>query len=292
MSSSCRLAAVILAVTTLSGPVLGQEWSRFRGPNGSGVSASTGLPVEFGPEKNLTWSVDVPFGRSSPVLAGDRIFLTAIDADAFTTLALDRASGKELWRREIERDRQSEMHQDTDSATPSPVTDGSNVFAFFQETGLVAYNARGDELWRLALGPFTNFYGMSASPVLAGDTLFLVCDQNGGSFLLAVDKDTGEQRWRQERPGRSLSYTTPILYPDAQHPRQLVILGDRWLDAYDLSSGESRWVLNGLGVGPVSSPVLSGDLLFVNAPDQAPEPPPPFSELAKEHDTDGDGVMT
>jgi outer membrane protein assembly factor BamB len=292
MSPRCRLTAVILAAATLAGASLAQEWSRFRGPNGSGVSGSKNLPTEFGPEKNLTWSVEIPFARSSPVLAGDRIFLTAIDADTFTTLALDRASGDELWRREIERDRQSEMHHDTDSATPSPVTDGSNVFAFFQETGLVAYNARGDELWRLALGPFRNFYGMSASPVLAEDTLFLVCDQNGGSFLLAVDKNTGKQRWRQERPGRSLSYTTPILYPDAQHPRELVVLGDRWLDAYDLSSGESRWVLNGLGVGPVSSPVLSGDMLFVNAPDQAPEPLPPFSELAKEHDADGDGVMT
>ncbi len=292
MSYRYRLIAVILSAISLAGPGLAQEWSRFRGPNGSGVSEAKNLPTEFGPDQNLTWSVEIPFARSSPVLADDRIFLTAIDAETFTTLALDRTSGKELWRREIGRDRESEMHQDTDSATPSPVTDGANVFAFFQETGLVAYNARGDELWRLALGPFRNFYGMSASPVLAGDTLFLVCDQNGGSFLLAVDKNTGKQRWRQERPGRSLSYTTPILYPDAQHPRELVILGDRWLDAYDLSSGESRWVLNGLGVGPVSSPVLAGDVLFVNAPDQAPEPPPPFSELTKEHDADGNGVMS
>ena len=292
MSLSYRLTAVILAVFTSTGAARAEEWSRFRGPNGSGVSESTNLPTEFGPEKNLAWSVEIPFARSSPVLAGDRIFLTAIDAETFTTLALDRASGKELWRREIERDRESEMHQDTDSATPSPVTDGGNVFAFFQESGLVAYNARGDELWRLALGPFRNFYGMSASPVLAGDTLFLVCDQNGGSFLLAVDKNTGKQKWRQERPGRSLSYTTPILYPDAQHPRELVILGDRWLDAYDLASGESRWVLSGLGVGPVSSPVLAGDLLFVNAPDHAPEPPPPFSELAAGHDADGDEILT
>jgi len=292
MSLRYRLVAVTLAVVILTGPALAQDWSRFRGPNGSGVSDSIDVPVDFGPERNLEWVTDIPFARSSPVLTSDRIFLTAIDAETFTTLALDRVSGKELWRQTIERDRQSEMHKDTDSATPSPVTDGTNVFAFFQETGLVAYSGKGKELWRMALGPFRNFYGIAASPILAGDTLLLVCDQNGGSFLLAVDKNTGEQLWRQERPARNLSYTTPILYPDGDKPRQVIILGDQWLDAYDLASGESLWVKGGLGSGPVSSPVLAGDLLFVNAPDQAPEPPPPFSELTKEHDSDGDGVLS
>ena len=292
MSVLHRLTAALIAISTFTNPSLGQEWSRFRGPNGSGVSQSRDLPVEFGPDRNLDWATEIPFARSSPVLTGDRIFLTAIDADTFTTLALDRGTGRELWRREIERDRQTEMHQDTDSATPSPVTDGTNVFAFFQETGLVAYGADGDELWRMSLGPFRNFYGMTASPVLAGDKLLLVCDQNSDSFLLAVDKNTGKQIWRQERPARSLSYTTPILYPDAESPREVIVLGDQWLDAYDLSTGESRWVLGGLGAGPVSSPILAAGLLIVNAPDQAPEPPPPFSDLLAEHDSDGDGTLT
>jgi len=292
MSRFQRLAAFAAALLALADPGWTEEWSRFRGPNGSGVSRSTNLPVEIGPTKNLEWATEIPFARSSPVLGGGRIFLTGIDDDAFTTLALDRTSGKELWRRTIERDRQSEMHQDTDSATPTPVTDGANVYAFFQETGLVAYDSQGKELWRLALGPFRNFYSVAASPILAGDALLLVCDQNGGSFLLAVDKSTGQQLWRQERPARSLSYTTPILYPEAENPLQVLVLGDRWLDSYDLSTGESLWMLGGLGVGPVSSPVLAGDLVFVNAPDHAPEPPAPFSELAKDHDSDGDGILT
>lgn len=250
------------------------------------------MPTEFGPTTNLEWETEIPFARSSPVLGANRIYLTGIDADAFTTLALERTTGKELWRRAIERDRHSEMHQDTDSATPTPVTDGANVFAFFQETGLVAYDSHGEERWRLPLGPFRNFYSVAASPILAGDTLLLVCDQNSGSFLLAVDKSTGQQLWRQERPARSLSYTTPILYPDGENPSQVIVLGDRWLDAYDIANGESHWMLGGLGVGPVSSPVLTGELVIVNAPDHAPEPPPPFTELAKDHDADGDGILT
>jgi outer membrane protein assembly factor BamB len=291
--SSIRLVCVAAVACVLGvSSIAAQEWSRFRGPNGTGVSYSDNLPVEFGPEKSVEWVIEIPFARSSPVLTSDRIYLTAIEAEAFITMAIERETGKEIWRREIERDRESEMHHDTDSATPSPVTDGARVFAFFQETGLVAYSASGEKLWQMALGPFRNFYGMTASPILAGDTLLLVCDQNSGSFLLAVDKNSGKTLWRQDRPGRSLSYTTPVLYPDAQSPREVVVLGDRWVDAYDLGSGESRWALGGLGVGPISSPVLVDDWLFVNSPDQAAEPPPPFSELTGKHDADGDGILS
>ena len=292
MHSICRLSATALVLAFLVCPLFAEEWTRFRGPNGTGVSESENLPVEFGPDKAVEWAVEVPFARSSPVLTDSRIYLTGIDEEAFTTLALDRSTGKEIWRREIQRDRETEMHHDTDSATPSPVTDGSNVYAFFQETGLVAYSASGDKLWQMALGPFRNFYGMTASPILAGDALLLVCDQNSGSFLLAVDKNTGKTLWRRDRPGRSLSYTTPVLYPDAESPRDVLVLGDRWLDAYDLASGESRWALGGVGVGPVSSPVIAGNWIFVNAPDQSSQPPPPFSELTGKHDADGDGVLS
>jgi len=292
MFSVIRALTAVVACTLVTSPGSAEEWRRFRGPNGSGVSASTGLPVEFGPDKNVAWSVEIPSARSSPVLADGKIFLTAIDGDRFSTLALDEKTGKILWHRQIERDRTTEMYQGTDSASPSPVTDGANVYAFFQETGLVSYDGRGEERWRHPLGPFQNFYGIAASPVLSGNTLILVCDQMRGSFLLAVDKDTGKELWRQERSGRLLSYATPILYPDARNPREVIVVGNLWVDAYDLESGKSTWVLGGLGVDPVSSPVLAGDLLFTNTSDHAPEPPPPFSELADKHDTDGNGVLS
>lgn len=291
MLSIHRVPAAMLTLILVAGSGVADDWARFRGPNGSGVSASTGLPTEFGLETNVVWSTEIPFARSSPVFAGDKIFLTAIDGDKFSTLALDRDSGKILWQREIERDRTTAMYQGTDSATPSPVTDGSNVYAFFQETGLVSYDNDGKERWRLPLGPFENFYGISASPVLGGNALLLVCDQSRGSFLIAIDKNTGKQLWRQDRPARLLSYTTPILFPDSETPREVIVVGNKWVDAYDLGSGKSTWALGGLGVGPVSSPVLAGDLLIINAPDQASEPPPPFSELVEKHDADGDGVV-
>jgi len=268
------------------------DWARFRGPNGTGVAETAGLPLEFGPEKNLTWATPVPFGRSSPALSGGRIYLTAVEEEGLTTLAIEQSSGALLWRRSLPRDRVEEMHEATDSSTPSPATDGSNVYAFFQESGLVSYTSSGEERWRHPLGPFRNFYGIAASPVLAGHTLLLVCDQAQGSFLLALNADTGEVRWRRERPGRLESYTTPVLYPDPDAPRLALVAGSKAVDAYDLETGESVWTLTGLGAGPVASPVLSGNRLFVTAPDQSPEPPPPFEELTGKHDADGDGKLS
>jgi hypothetical protein len=101
---------VVSLAQLLVASVLAEDWSRFRGPNGAGVSTSRGLPVEFGPAKNVDWAVDVPFGRSSPAFAGDRIFLTAIEGGKLVTLALDRASGKLLWRQALERSEWMEKH--------------------------------------------------------------------------------------------------------------------------------------------------------------------------------------
>jgi outer membrane protein assembly factor BamB len=273
-------------------PATADDWSRFRGPNGSGTSDSTGVPVEFGPDKNKLWESDVPFGRSSPVIAGDRIFLSATDDGDLVTLALDRASGKTLWRKVLKRSREDDFHHDTDSATTTPVTDGTNVYVFFQELGLVSYDKDGKERWRLPLGPFRNFYSIAASPLLAGDALFMLCDQAEGSFLVAVDKDSGKELWRVNRPARLESYSTPILYPATGKPRALIVSGSRWVDAYDLATGKSLWALGDMGSGPVSSPVIVGDMLFVNMPDHAEQGWPPYDGIAKEHDKNQDGKMT
>ena len=137
--------AMPLVLLALALPLAAGEWSRFRGPNGSGLSNAAGLPVEVGPVTHAAWVAEVPFGRSSPVLTADRIFLTATDGGKLVTLAVDRVSGKVLWRHEIERSHDAGLYKDTDSATPSPVTDGENVYAFFHEAGLVSYDGAGKD---------------------------------------------------------------------------------------------------------------------------------------------------
>src|ERR1041385_7552268 len=140
------------------------DWPRYRGPNCSGVSESTGLPTEFGPKKNLLWRVEVPMGRSSPILVGSRIYLTAVDGDKLITLALDRKTAKTIWRRDVIRDHPNRIFIGNDTSTPTPASDGESIYVFFPDLGLISFDAAGKERWRVKLGPFDSFYGLSSSP--------------------------------------------------------------------------------------------------------------------------------
>src|SRR4051812_48462028 len=117
---------VLIAFVTLfvtAAPAGNPDWSRFRGPNGTGVAETTGLPAEFGPAKNVVWKAAVPPGHSSPVLTRTHVFLTAVDGDKLLVIALDRANGKELWRRELPRTGKGRLDGPNGPASPSPVTD-------------------------------------------------------------------------------------------------------------------------------------------------------------------------
>src|SRR5258706_7315192 len=164
-------------------PLFCEDWLQFRGPNSAGVSENHNLPVEFGPNKNVVWKTDLPAGHSSPVLVGDRIFVTAVDKEKLFTICLDRATGRINWRREIPRERKEHLHKANGPASPSPTSDGKNVFVFFTDFGLISFGPDGNERWRLPLGPFNNPMGMSSSPVLVGDTLLVSLDQESGSDL-------------------------------------------------------------------------------------------------------------
>src|SRR4029077_11503957 len=197
-----------------------------------GPMEPVGLPVEFGPDKNLVWRSEIPFGRSSPIVTKDRVFLTAIDGDKLITLSLDRVTGRTIWRREIIRNRAHKVFKGNDTDTPTPATDGANVYAFFPDLGLVSYAADGNERWRSPLGPFESFYGISASPIVHGDLLLLVCDQTKGSFLLAADKDSGHVRWRKERRVLFEAFSTPVVYLPEEGPAQLIVSGSDRIDGY------------------------------------------------------------
>jgi len=197
------------------------DWPRFRGPNGSGVAADAkNLPVEFGPAKNAVWKTAVPFGRSSPVVTGGKIFLTAAEGSSLLTLAYDAATGRELWRRAVPRSRNEKRYKANDTASPSPAANASGVYVFFSDFGLAAYSHTGKERWRMLLGPFRNYDGVSSSPILAGGLLIQLVDQSKGLFLLAVDPATGKQRWRAERTDAMEGWSIPIVHED-----QLIAVG-------------------------------------------------------------------
>lgn len=263
------------------------DWPQFRGPNGTGVADGIALPAEFSSTKNLAWKTPVPFARSSPVVTADRVYLTASESDKLITLALDRKTGKVLWRREVVRARHMPIYKANDAAAPSPVSDGKNVYAFFAELGLISFGPDGKERWRVPLGPFNSFYGMGGSPVLAGNTLVMVCDQRTDSFIIAVDARDGKQLWKTSRPNFE-AYSTPAIYKPKTGPAQVIVLGSHTVDAYSLDKGERLWWVSKIGAYPKGVPLVGTDLVYVMA-DGGEEPfLPPFDETLKQSDTNKD----
>src|SRR5262249_59364945 len=128
-----KIGALAIALWGVAPLLAADDWPQFRGVNSAGTSENRNLPVEFGPNKNVVWKTELPPGYSSPVLIGDRIFLTAIDGDKLFTICLDRASGRINWRREVPRPRRGELHKANGPASPSPTSDGKSVCVFFYD---------------------------------------------------------------------------------------------------------------------------------------------------------------
>jgi outer membrane protein assembly factor BamB len=273
------------------------EWARFRGPNGSGVAEGPALPAEIGPDKNVLWKTVLPMGKSSPVVTADRIFLTAHDAGRLFTLALDRRTGKILWHREAPGHRDEKRHKLNDPAAPTPVSDGTNVYTFFAGYGLVSYGSDGEERWRLPLGPFTNFHGMGASPVLANGKVLMICDQDQGAFLIAVDQKSGKPVWKSERPEMVHSFSTPVVYRGKAGRDELIVPGSYQMTSYDIATGKMIWRVNGLTYQVKSVPVIGGETLYFNGWAPGGEPGerlelPGFKEMLASHDANHDGKLS
>ena len=191
-----RLTGLFLIVLLVASLVHAEDWSRFRGPNGSGISNDTGFPTEFGPGKNLVWKSSVRLGKSSPVLTAKHLFLTGHADDKLYTQCFDRQTGKLLWERSIDRQRKPLIHKLNEPAAITPVTDGLNVYVFFPDFGLLSYDGSGKLRWQRPLGPFTNAIGLSSSPILVDGRLILQVDQYVDAYIAAFNPDTGETLWK------------------------------------------------------------------------------------------------
>lgn len=273
------------------------DWIRFRGPNGSGISNATAVPIEFGPAKNVAWRLDLPTGHSSPIIWRDRIYITGARDKTLVTFAIDRAQGRILWERAAPAGATPPVDKRNNPASPSVAVDESGIYVFFQDFGLIAYDAAGKELWRKKLGPFNNIYGMGASPVIIGDLLVLPCDQSIGSYLLAVDKRSGRERWRTPRPEATSGHATPIVWRAPDGRDQILLPGSFLLTAYDPQSGEKLWWVRGLSWEIKSTPVISGDTLYINGYGSPEGDPgrkiviPPPDEIWPKQDADKNGTL-
>jgi outer membrane protein assembly factor BamB len=286
------------AVVAVSVSAAEPNWSRFRGPNGSGISSATNVPTEFGPKKNVIWRLELPPGHSSPILQGDRIYLTAFRGDTLATFAIDRTAGRILWERSAPSVKTKVVDKRNNPASPSPAVDETGIYVFFPDYGLIAYDRTGKERWKMPLGPFNNIYGMGASPVIVGDLMILACDQSLGSFIMAVDKRTGRVRWKADRPEAKSGHSTPIVWRGADRRDQILVPGSFLLTSYDAATGRKLWWVGGLSFEMKSTPVIGGDTIYVNGYGAPVNDPgrkvsvPPADEVWKTADADGNGVLS
>lgn len=251
--------------------------------------------AEFGPEKNLRWKVKIPSGASSPVICGERLFLTGYDGQKLFTFCLSTRDGRELWRAEAPAPRLEPFHQlEGNPAASSVATDGERVIAYFGSCGLLCYDLEGKEQWRVAMpvAETDGGFGSGTSPVLDRDRVFLVRDLAKEAAVYCFDAQTGRQRWKTERPGFSTSYSTPLLWRRGD-VEELVVGGSLRLKSYDPATGRERWTIRNLPCVNCTSPVADGDLLYFGGwvPAGVNALVPDFAELLKA-DTDRDGALS
>ncbi len=284
---------IVAPFSALTAPA--SDWLQFRGFNAAGAAQASSAPERLAPE-NLLWRTPAPAGHSSPILVGKRLLMTAVDDEGLWTYCLERASGKVLWRRQAPRDRKSRHHKMNNAAASTPASDGNSVFVFFADFGLIAYTIDGEEKWSLALGPFDNGAGLSASPILTDGKLVFAADGNTGSYLLAVDAENGEMLWKTDRSEFTRGFSTPIVHEPSGGPTEIILPGSFQLASYSLDRGEKLWWANGVCWQTKTVAAVTSTHVYVHCwaagGDKPPaEPLPTWEAVKAEHDADGDGVI-
>ena len=242
------------------------------------------------------WKTDLPEGKSSPVLAGDQIFLTAAEGDDLITLCLNRTTGKLQWRRSVRAAKREFQHTLNHRAAPTPVTDGKSLYVFFADFGLVSYDFEGKQRWQLPLGPFNSLHGVAASPIYADGKIILVCDQDTDGYMIAVDATTGKVAWKTPRDV-SNGYATPVIYRPASGPAQIIAPGSYQLTGYSVADGKPVWYVRGLTCQPKSAPTVAGDIVYFNGWTPGNDTGqqvelPAFAEVIAKADANHDGKLT
>lgn len=262
------LMGLALAGAGWPGVALGQEWSRFRGPNGTGISEAKGIPEKV-TEKDYAWKVKLPgAGHSSPVLWGDRIFLTCTDDKGKASrmvVCIDAASGKELWSKSFEG-RPQRLHQYNSYAASTPAADERHVYVTWateREYIVLAMDHDGKEVWRKDLGPWKAEHGGGVSPMVYQGMVIVANEQDGASFNTALDGATGKEKWKLERDAKLAAYSTPAIRKRDDGKEELLFNSTaNGITAVDPATGKVNWSMNDdlFKLRCCSSPVVADGL--------------------------------
>jgi len=275
----------------------GSDWPQFRGPHGSATDPSgEALPIEIGPGKSQVWKTPLPPGHSSPCVIGSRIFVTAVRDKQLLTIGMDRQTGTLQWEAEARYERLELVHRIGSHAQSSPCADQDCVISFFGSSGLYCYDHSGKELWKLPMGPFINDFGAASSPILVGERLILCQDHDLNSFLLCLNKRTGEVIWKTDRSEFLRNSCTPIVWNNEGRP-QIVVAATLRVVGYDLESGKEAWTVRGISRAVVSSPTVGADgnlylAAWAAGGDESERiRAEPFDDVARLKDSDKSGTL-
>jgi outer membrane protein assembly factor BamB len=303
MGRRLALSFLILALTS---SLAAADWPQWRGPGANGIAGDKSLPLKWSATDNVAWKAPIAgLGVSTPIVSGNRVFVTSqigagvrrpgnhprlvqgADAAAagerplgssravdpgdrtrFVIEAFDRADGKRVWERSIDAEGPLPgVHDKHNLASPSPVTDGRIVYAWFGTGQLVALDFGGKIVWQRHLGkeisPFEINWGHTSSPVLHGDLLILLCDHAPASYLLALDKTTGKERWKADRGKGRASYSTPFVVQTPEGA-EIVVNSSERVDAYDARTGAGLWHVGDANRFPIPVPVAHDGIIYMS----------------------------
>ena len=282
------MALAALLLLTVSPPAAGENWQAWRGPRGDGTSNENDLPVTWNGKTgtNIAWKISLPgTGHASPITWGDRIFTisTLEKSGERILLCLNRGDGSTRWQRKIFKAPLETIHRLNSRASSTPATDGKLVFSTFLKVDgrtvpapnvgsprpitpgtilVVAHDLDGKQKWKVEAGEFISAHGFNTCPVLYEDLVIINGDHDGDAYIVALEKETGKERWRITRENKTRSYVTPIIRKIGDRT-QMVLSGSKSVASYDPASGKRHWIIDGPTEQFVASMVYDGKFLFI-----------------------------
>jgi hypothetical protein len=259
----------VLALILAAGPQVARsaDWPVWRGPNGDGIVNDAAVPTKWSAAENVAWKSLVPgIGHSSPIVSKGVVFLTSFDPDSKDRLLLcfARKDGKLLWKKTVLSSAAEKMHKNNTPASSTPASDGARVWSTFLDDTKIAvacHDFEGKQIWLKSFEGFSCAHGFCGTPVLFNDTVVVNGDSDGEAFLAALDKSTGEVRWKIERPNHIRSFSVPI-FIDVKGKPQMVLAGSKSITGYDPLTGKQLWVKDSETMKFVATVAFTEGLIF------------------------------
>jgi outer membrane protein assembly factor BamB len=284
MKSFLIAALAFVGFALIGNTLLAENWPGWRGPRGDGTSHETQLPNRWNSNENITWKIEIPgLGHASPIVWEDRVFVVSClpETQERVLICLDRQQGKILWQKTVLTAPLEKKHNLNSHASSTPLTDGELVYVTFldvsddkdakpnsQKQGrmmVAAYDFDGKQVWRREAGAFSSVHGFCSCPIFYQDLLIINGDHDGDSYIVAFEKQTGEEVWRVAREHKTRSYVTPIIRQFEDGRTQMILSGSKSVTSYDPKDGALLWQMQGPTEQFVASLVDNGKLVFLTA---------------------------